>query len=252
MLNTIIVEDEDNAREMLQNLLAKYCPEVNVLAACGNIEDGLAAIEEHRPDLLFLDIEMQTGTGFDLLEKVEYRGFEVIFTTAYDTYALKAIKFSAIDYLLKPIDVGDLQHAVQQVEQKKHQTDQQRKLEVLLSNLNPQQRPEDKSITLSTSDGLQFVKISDIVRCEANGAYTNFVLKNRKDILVSKNLKEYENLLSDYSFYRIHHSHLINLSEVDRYVKADGGYVVMKDGSQVGISNKKKDEFLALMSIGHK
>ncbi|TNE81120.1 MAG: response regulator transcription factor [Bacteroidetes bacterium] len=245
-LKVVIVEDEKNSREGLRNLIEEFCSDTEVKGMAGSVDEGIAMIKELNPDLVMLDIEMQTATGFDLLEKLGEVNFDVIFTTAYEQYAIKAIKFSAIDYLLKPIDVNELITAVDKVKAKRSSTSSNLQVELLLKNLKLE-NPKTHKITLSTSEGMVFIPVTDIIRCEAQGAYTTFFLKENKKILVSKNLKEYESLLSDYNFFRIHNSHLINLGEVERYIKSDGGYVVMKDGSQVAISNTRKDEFLELM-----
>ncbi len=245
-LKVVIVEDEKNSREGLRNLIEEFCTGTEVKGMASSVDEGIALIQAEKPDLVMLDIEMQTATGFDLLEKLGEVNFDVIFTTAYEQYAIKAIKFSAIDYLLKPIDVNELIQAVDRVKVKRNSHSSNQQVELLLKNLRLE-NPKTHKITLSTSEGMVFIPVTDIIRCEAQGAYTTFYLKENKKILVSKNLKEYESLLHDYNFFRIHNSHLINLGEVERYIKSDGGYVVMKDGSQVAISNTRKDEFLELM-----
>lgn len=245
-LNVAIIDDEKKSREGLRNLLEEFCENVRVCGMAASASEGLALIAQEKPDLLLLDIEMQSSTGFDLLEKAVNPEFDVIFTTAYEQYAIKAIKFSAMDYLLKPIDVNELRQAVERVRNKRATGMNGEHVRRLLSYLKTDSSKGQK-ITLSTSEGMVFLPVQDIIRCEAQGAYTNFILKNAKKIMVSKNLKEYENLLQDHGFLRIHNSHLINLSEVEKYIKADGGYVVMTDGSNVAISNTRKDEFLELM-----
>ncbi len=247
MLRVVIVEDELHSRETLKNLVNEYCDQVEIVALAGGLKEGVQAIQNEQPDLVFLDIEMPNGTGFDLLEKIQHLNFEVIFTTAFEHYALKAIKFSAIDYLLKPIDIEELQAAVGKVQQKK-KSNQNKNLETLISNLNVKSNRE-QTISLSTSEGFEFIPVAEIIFCEANGSYTNFHLKGNKKLLVSKHLKEYENLLSEHNFMRVHNSFLINLIEVKKYVKAEGGYIVMKNEAMVNISNKKKDEFLHQMKI---
>lgn len=240
----VIIEDEKKSREALKNLITEFCPEISISGMAESVESGLAVIKTHHPAIVFLDIEMQTGTGFDLLEKIPNPEFEVIFTTAYEQYALKAIKFSALDYLLKPIDIAELKAAVKKVTEKETANKRNEKIEQLIKNLNNKQQPK---ITLSTSEGLVFVSVHDIIRCEAQGAYTTFYLKGKKPIMVSKNLKEYENMLTDYNFFRIHNSHLINLAEIEKYIKSDGGYVIMNDQSKVVISNARKDEFMEII-----
>ncbi len=246
ILRIAIVEDEKKSREGLRNLIEEFCQEVSVCGMASNVNEGLEMIEREKPDLLLLDIEMQSSTGFDLLERLPEINFEVVFTTAYEQYAIRAIKFSAMDYLLKPIDVKELNQAIERVRSKRSAGQVGVKVKQLLDNLRNDSSRNQK-ITLSTSEGMVFLPVHEIIRCEAQGAYTNFILRSGKKILVSKNLKEYENLLSELEFMRIHNSHLINLAEVERYIKADGGYVVMNDGSQVPVSNTRKDEFLELM-----
>lgn len=245
MLNAIIVEDELHSREALKNLVLDYCPEVSVAGLATSIEEGVSAIDQLHPDLVFLDIALKAGTGFDLLEKVQFRRFDIIFTTAYEHFALRAIKFSAIDYLLKPIDLEELQTAVNKVLTKNNSSYGQR-LEVLLKNLQDHDS-QRHIITLSTQQGLVFIPIADIIRLEAMGSYTHFILRNGKKIMVSKHLKEYEQLLQGYSFFRIHQSHLINTCEVERFVKSDGGYVVLKDQTQLTVANNRKESFLIHM-----
>jgi two-component system LytT family response regulator len=247
MYTAIIAEDEMHSRELLKNMVAIYCKDITVVATAGSVEEGVLAIKEHKPDLVFLDIEMQTGTGFDLLQQFNNPAFDVIFTTAYDHYAVKAIKFSAVDYLLKPIDAEELKEATDKFILKRKSNLGSQALQSLLQNLSkPAQVPQ--SITLSTSDGLEFIALPDIVHIEANGPYSIFNLKHDKKIMVSKNLKEYEGLLCDFHFMRIHNSHIINLNEVKKMLKTDGGYAVMSNGAQLIISPKKKDEFLKQMA----
>lgn len=242
-MRVMIVEDEPHSRMSLENLLRDYCPDTEVVAGCDNVSDGIRQINVKRPDLLFLDIEMPGGNGFELLEQCSELDFEVIFTTAFEHYALKAIKFSALDYLLKPIDIDELKEAVQKVMQKNVRATENIKLSTLLQNLNKSKA--DQTIALATSEGLEFIRVSDIHYCQAEGSYTHFHLTNGK-LLVSKNLKEYEILLADYGFFRVHNSFVVNLSEVARYVKGDGGYLVMKNGDTVGLSGRRKEAFIRL------
>ena len=246
-LRAIIIEDEFHSREALKNLIREYCHTIVVAGDAANVDDGLILLRSSNPDLVFLDIEMPNESGFDLLTKAKQLNFEVIFTTAYRHYALKAIKFSAIDYLLKPIDPEELQNAVQKVVKKKQEASYNKKIENLLNNIH-NENIQQHSITLSTSEGYEFIKVSQIIYCEANGAYTKFVLKERKPLMVSKHLKEYENLLKDHTFMRVHQSYLVNLTEVEKYLRSDGGYVVMKNGDKVSISNKKKEQFIQAMA----
>jgi two-component system, LytTR family, response regulator len=243
----LIVEDEVRSRDFLRNLVTEFCPQVSVEGTAANVEDAVAFINGQSPDIVFMDIEMQTGTGFDVLQQVKQRNFHVIFTTAYDHYAIKAIRFSAVDYLLKPINLEELQAAVAKAVENIQQKEEGNKIDLLIKNLK---RPagEDFSISLSTSDGIEFVQLSTIIRLEANGPYTTFFMKDGRKIMVSKNLKEYEMLLTDHGYFRVHNSHIINLKEVRKMVKTDGGYAVMNDDSMIAISPKKKDEFMQLMA----
>jgi two-component system LytT family response regulator len=247
MQRVIIVEDEARSRTFLADLLREHCPGLEIVDVAANVETAVAAIRAHHPDLVFMDIELQTGTGFDVLEQIRDLRPAVIFTTAYDHYAIKAIKFSAVDYLLKPIDVAELKAAVARAAANKAQSSNQQTLDVLMHNLKQLRANENPTITLSLAEGIEFIPVREIIRIEAAGAYTNFFLKGGKKLMVSKNLKEYEQMLTDHHFMRVHNSHIINLAEVKRMVKADGGYAVMSDDAQVVISPKKRDEFMQAM-----
>jgi two-component system, LytTR family, response regulator len=246
MLRVVIVEDEIHSRETLKGMLEEFCEGVQIVGMAADVETAVTLIKETTPDLLFLDVELQTGTGFDVLDKVGEVGFDVVFTTAFEQYAVKAIKLSSLDYLLKPIDVEELQLAVEKAKVKNDDEVQKRKLEILMSNLEPS--TGKKRICLATGDSIEFINIPDILYCEANGAYTNFHLSSGTAILVSKNLKEYETILSDQNFMRVHNSFLINLAEVKKFVKSEGGYILMKNNSQISISQKKRDEFFDRMT----
>jgi two-component system LytT family response regulator len=248
MQKILIVEDEIRSREFLRDILLEQVDDIEIAAMAGNVEEAVRAVEEVRPDLIFLDIELQTGTGFDVLEQIKGQKPAIIFTTAYDHYAIKAIKFSAVDYLLKPIDLFELKAAVQKTRDVVKQDERQQSIQVLMQNLKQLRSNDNPTITLSLAEGLEFVPLRNIIRLEAAGAYTTFFLKEGGKILVSKNLKEYENLLSEHQFMRVHNSSIINLAEVKRMVKGDGGYVVMSDDAQVVISVKKKDDFVKLMT----
>ena len=248
MLKCIIVDDELKSRESLKSILLTFCEDVEVSALCQDIVEGLKAIDEHQPDIVFLDIQMKQETGFDLLTKVSKINFDIIFTTAHSEYAIKAIRFSAIDYLLKPIDIQDLQNAVENVRKKKN-GDMSDRLQQLLQNLKGTS-DENHKLALPTSVGLTFIKIVDILYCRASGNYTDIYMKDGKKHLVSRLLKEYDELLCEHNFYRIHHSSLINLNFVQNYIKGDGGSVVMVDNITLDVSRRKKDIFLE--RIGYK
>lgn len=242
MIRALVIDDEPYSCEALVELLTKYCPEVQVIKVCHSGADALIAIKEHAPQLLFLDIEMPRMNGFELLEKVAEVNFELIFTTSYDQYAIKAIRMSALDYLLKPIDRQELEKAVQKVTQRLVRP-QMQQIEMLLQKLNNPGTPMFK-IALPTLEGLQLIPIDSIICCTADSNYTTFRLKGKEKIIVSKTLKDVEELLSEYSFLRVHHSSLVNLNEIDKYIKGEGGYLVMSDGSHVDVSRSRKEMLL--------
>ncbi len=248
MLRSVIVEDEKHSRETLKNLLEEFCEGVEIIGEAASVDEAIHVIKKEQPALVFLDIELQTGTGFDVINAVSDMSFDVIFTTAFEQYAIKAIKFSSIDYLLKPIDIEDLQLAVEKAKERKDQKEYQQQLKVLIQNYH---QPDNahRNICLSTSDGIEFIKVDRILYCEANGSYTNFYLTDGQKLVVSKHLKEYENLLSDQQFMRVHNSFLINLFEVQKYVKSDGGYILMNNNATISIAQKKKDEFVERMAL---
>ena len=247
MLKSIIVDDELKSRESLKKMLATFCQDIEVMATCQNVAEAVQAIEEYRPDVIFLDVQMQGETGFDLLTAIKNIDFEVIFTTAYSEYALKAIKFSAIDYLLKPIDIEDLQSAVAKIEKKQDQPITAR-LNQLIQNLQSG-NSENYKLALPTTDGLTFIKTSEVMYCKASGNYTEIFMDNGKKHLVSRPLKEYDDMLSTQGFFRIHHSYLINLDCVKSYVRGEGGHVVMKDNCTLDVSRRKKEAFIQRIGI---
>jgi two-component system LytT family response regulator len=242
MIKAIIVDDEPNCCKTLSLLLNRYCPEVQVSGIFHNGLDALQAIKESSPDLVFLDVQMPKMNGFKMLEKLSSVDFHLIFTTSYDQYALKAFRFSAIDYLLKPVDREELQKAVQKVLQRSEMPATEQ-LQVLLQKIYHPASSINK-IALPTMEGLQMTPVQSIISCEADDNYTTLILKDNKKLVVSCTLKVIEELLEDYSFIRVHRSFLVNLHEVEKYVKADGGYVVMSNGEHIYISRNKKEELL--------
>ena len=219
---------------------------MEVVALCHNVEEAIAAVGAHAPDVVFLDIQLQRETGFDLLTRLKEINFEVIFTTAYSEYAIKAFKFSAIDYLLKPIDIEELKKAVSKVE-KRVSNSMASRLTQLVQNLK-QGSAENYKIALPTMEGLVFVNIKDILYCEASSNYTQIFTTEEK-YLVSKTLKEYDELLSDHNFFRIHNSYLININSIKKYVKGEGGYVVLNNNTALDVSKRKKEAFLNKIGI---
>ncbi len=242
MIKTIIIEDEPYCCETLVTLLEEYCPEVEVAAVLHNSKDALEAIKKLSPDLVFLDVEMPHMNGFEMLEQLHQINFELIFCTSYDQYALKAIRFSAIDYLLKPVDSDELQEAVQKVI-RRSQKPIAEQLEILLQKIHAPSTPVSK-IAMPTMEGLQMIQVNSIISCEADSNYTILHLKDKKKTVVSSTLKEIEELLEDHAFVRVHRCYLVNLNEVEKYVKGEGGYLVMSDGATVDVSRSKKEVLL--------
>jgi len=246
MIKCIIVDDEQKSRESLRILVNDFCEGVDVVALCENNAQAKKAIESEEPDVVFLDIQLQRETGFDLFAIVNEINFDVIFTTAYSEFAVKAFKFSAIDYLLKPIDIMDLKGALGKVE-KKRKKNQTSHIEYLIQNLKSVSNEQYK-LALPTQDGLIFVSLHDILYCEANSNYTEITTRGDKKYVASKTLKEYDDLLADYNFYRIHNSALVNLHAVKKYVRGDGGYVIMNNDKALDVSKRRKEGFISKIS----
>lgn len=244
MIKTIIIDDEPRGRDTLKTLLTKHCPDVSVSGEAASVVEGFKLITKEAPDLVFLDIEMPGNNGFDLLEMFSSIPFKVIFTTAYDKYAIKAIKYSAMDYLLKPIDIDELKEAVSRIETKKDLG--QAKYEALLNNIKSDNKR--KKVAIPDIEGLIFVFIDEIVRCESDSNYTYIYLINKKKITASRTLGDFEELFSEENFFRVHRSHLINLDHLKKYIKGDGGFAVMADDSRVEVSRRKKPEFLEVLA----
>lgn len=245
-LKTILVEDEETSRDTLRNYLVKYCEGVNIVAECANIKEGKEAIEKHDPDLVFLDVEMPFGNAFDLLEQIPSIRFETIFVTAYSQYAIKAINYSASYYILKPIDIDELEKAVSKARETiaaKSSSDNTLQTKVLLENIRTTQN-QQKKIVLPVLDGFEVENVSDIIRCEANDNFTNFYLVGGEKKVICRTLKFYDDILSDSGFIRVHRSHLINTQYIKSYKKGKGGIVVMSDNSHVDVSSSKKQDLL--------
>ena len=240
-LKAIIIDDEPYCCEALATLLEDI-PQVEVTAICHNAVDALIAIKKYAPDLVFLDVEMPKMNGFEMLEQLPSVNFEIIFTTSYDQYALKAIRFSAIDYLLKPIDSDELAKGIQKVIQRTQKPIAQQ-LEILMQKIHQPTTPINK-IAMPTMEGLQMIPVDSIISCESDSNYTILLLKNNKKIIVSRTLKEIEELLEEHSFIRVHRCYLANLNEVEKYVKGEGGYLVMSDGTTIDVARNKKEVLL--------
>ena len=244
MIRAIIIDDEQHCIDRLSNLLKdQLSKEVHLIESFRTVEEGIKGIEKLRPDLVFLDIQIQDKTGFDLLRHFQQMYFQVIFTTAFDKYAVQAFRFSAVDYLLKPVHPEELKQAVGKLSERSGNNTISDTVFHLLNNIKETQ-VANKKIGIPVITGLVFVPVSDIIRCESDINYTRFYMKDKQKLLVAKTLKEYEEILSDYNFFRIHNSHLINLAYIKSYHKGKGGFVTLTDGSEVEISTRRKDEFL--------
>jgi two-component system LytT family response regulator len=246
-IKIIVVDDEPRGRNTLQQLLSQH-DDLEVVATAASAEEGIREITARHPDLIFLDIEMPFQTGFDMLELLRPVQFEVVFVTAYDQYAVKAFKYNAIDYVLKPVDFDELDRVLDKVRTRLREKTPPpaRQFEEVLHKLRNINNNFDK-LALPTSDGLIFIQINDVIRLQSDSNYTLFHLLGNEKILVTRTLGDYEELLREHNFCRVHHSHLINLSHLKRYIKTDGGYALMVDDSKVEISRRKKDEFLAML-----
>ncbi len=244
MIQAIIIDDEQHCIDRLDYLLSTYAGRlIQVAGAYMTVEKGVQAIHSLKPDLVFLDIEVGRDTAFDLLAAFGRIDFEVIFTTAYEQYAVKAFRFSALDYLLKPIDRDELLASLDRLQERVSQQDRAEKFDVLFDNLR-KQPGTSRRITIPTVNGFHFITTDEIVRCQADINYTHLFLKNNQKITVAKPLKDFEEMLGEYRFYRIHNSHLINLDYISSYVKGKGGYVIMKDQTEIEVSTRKKEGFL--------
>lgn len=241
-MKAIIIDDEQAVRNTISALLKQNFHDITVSAQAGSVEEGYAAVMEHQPDLLFLDVELPDGLGFDLLKKVSPVHFRVIFITGHQEYALDAIKVSALDYILKPIDLDELRSAIEKAREVVNHEEEQMKLLALSENLHGKRVL--KRIILRTADALQLISVSDIIRAEAESNYTHFYLAGGKHIMVSRTIKEYETLLSGSGLIRVHQSHIVNLNHIDKFIKRDGGYILLKNGSSVPVSPNLKEKVL--------
>jgi len=243
-LRTIIVEDEKKNREMLLKMVELYCPEVDVAGAADSVESAIVLIQNVKPDIILMDIELHPGTCFDIFPRLPKLDFEIIFTTAYKDYAIDAIKVGALEYLLKPISKKELKAAIEKAIKKRAAKDENQSLKQFLSSFRP---GVSARISLNTTDGIIYAEVAQILRCEANGSYTNIHFRDQSKHITSRPLKEYETSLGGHNFFRVHNSHLVSLADVKKYLKTDGGFVEMKDGSQIPVSNSHKEAFLEAM-----
>ena len=236
----LIIDDENPTREFIRKMLESFDLNLDIYTDAENVQSGIEAIERIKPDIVLLDIQMPDGNGFDVLKSVSHKQFEIIFITAFQEFAVQAIKFSALDYILKPIDAEELRSAVSNALQLISHKKEDHQLQALQNNIQPHLK---RKLVLKTQESIFVVEIDDIVHCEADKNYTFFYLNDGKKILVSKTLKDYDTLLSGLQFFRVHQSHLINLNCVERYDKHDGGSVILKDGTAIPLSPAKKEQF---------
>jgi two-component system LytT family response regulator len=243
MIRTVLVDDEADSRSVLQRMLETYVPRITVVGTAAGVDTALPLIHEKNPDLVFLDIEMIQGNGFDLLNKLQPFSFQVIFVTAFDEYAVKAFKYSAVDYLLKPVDIEELQNAVEKVTVRMQDRLDLSPIRTLLENVGAMQLSQQK-MAIPTVNGLSFVAINNIIRFEAQGSYTVIYITNGEPLMATRNIKEYEQLLPESIFCRIHNSHIINLQRIQKYQKGRGGMVIMEDGSEIEVASRRRQEFM--------
>lgn len=252
MITAIIIDDDDNLRRGMKSLLSRFAPDITIIGEADSAKTGSKLLLESQPQVVFLDIHLGDGTGFDLLEEVYKNGVkitaQIIFITAHEQYAIKAFRFSALDFLLKPVDPEELQKVIAKLKIVIDKNDNAAHIDLLLENIR-KKVDNFKRIALSNSDGIHLFEVSDIIRCESEDNYTKFYIKNNKPVLISKTLKEYEDLLTEHGFERIHQSHLINIAYLKSYIKKDGGYVVMADNSNLPISQRKKDRLQELLKM---
>lgn len=245
MLRAVIIDDIDSIRIKNTELIKEFCPNVNIMAEAVDVKSGVELIKKYLPDLVFLDVEMPDGTGFDLLQQLKPITFKVIFITGFQDFAIKAFRFSAIDYLLKPVDPADLIDAVKKAEESLNKEALELKFGTLFTNI---ERPKNlQKLVLKTNDKLYSVNVQDIVNCESEKNYTTFYFIDGLKLVVSTTLKEYETLLSPHGFFRSHQSHLINMLYFDHLIKTDGGTIVMKNKTKVPLASRKKEEFMSLL-----
>lgn len=246
MINCIVIDDEQKHRDFLREAIQKHFPEATLKGEASTVPEGIQLVNQSTFDLLFLDVQMSPFTGFDVLKAISRRDFEVVFTTSFDSYALEAIKFSALDYLLKPYGIADLKGAFDRFKEKSNQILQSQKIDTLLHNINPENKR--KRIGLSDKNGIAFYEMDDIIYCQSENVYTTFFFTKGEPVVTSKPIKEYEKELTGFSFYRIHNSYLINLKKVKKYIRGDGGQVVMSNDKTLDVARLKKEGFLEKLS----
>jgi two-component system, LytTR family, response regulator len=247
MIRSIVIDDEQHCVRSLLSDLQQHCPSIEVVEACSSAKEGMMAIKKLNPDLVFLDVEMPWMNSFEMLEVLGEIKFSIIFTTAHDEFAAKAFRISAVDYLLKPIDANDLKAAVQKVEKKMDEGSSVQHISNLLRNMR--QSNTEQKIALPQREGYEFVDISSIIYCTAEGAYTKIFIEGKKTMLISRTLGDVEELLSPEMFQRIHHSTVVNVSFISQFLRTDGGYVVLKNGEKLSVSKAKKEMLMARLGL---
>ena len=250
MIKAILIDDDQNLREGMKGLLERFAPNIKIIGEADSVATGIEVMDTLKPQVVFLDIQLNDGTGFDILEQLAAKNgaikSNIVFITAHEQYAIKAFRFSALDFLLKPVDPDELQKVIVKIESVLEKTNDYAHIDLLLENIR-KKVDNFKRIALSTSDGIHLFEISDIIRCESEDNYTKFYIKNSKPVMISKTLKEYEELLTEHGFERIHQSHLINLNYLKSYIKKDGGYVIMADESHLPISQRKRERLQEIL-----
>lgn len=251
MITAVLIDDDENLRIGMRALLERFAPNIKIMGEADSVTSGYEILNSLKPQVVFLDIQLNDGTGFDILEKLKQNNGEIktniVFITAHEQYAIKAFRFSALDFLLKPVDPDDLQKVIAKIHAEIEKNNSFSHIDLLLENIR-KKVDNFKRIALSNSDGIHLFEINDIIRCESEDNYTKFFIKNAKPVLISKTLKEYEELLSEHGFERIHQSHLINLNYLKSYIKKDGGYVIMQDDSHLPISQRKKERLQNILT----
>ncbi len=250
MIKAILIDDDQNLREGMKGLLERFAPNIKIIGEADSVATGIEVMDTLKPQVVFLDIQLNDGTGFDILEQLAAKNgaikSNIVFITAHEQYAIKAFRFSALDFLLKPVDPDELQKVILKIESVLEKSNDYAHIDLLLENIR-KKVDNFKRIALSTSDGIHLFDISDIIRCESEDNYTKFYIKNSKPVMISKTLKEYEELLTEHGFERIHQSHLINLNYLKSYIKKDGGYVIMADESHLPISQRKRERLQEIL-----
>ena len=248
MIHALIVDDEKKCISLLQKMLHTAFPEIEIIASSTNPAEAIKLILKHEPNLVFLDIEMPNLNGFEVLKATRDIQYDVVFTTAYQQYAINAIRFAALDYLLKPIDKDELIQTIHRYKAKYKKSNQQQQFDLLFDNLKNITNPSNK-ISIATTEGVIFINTTDIIYIEASGSYAKLFLKNGESLLCSKNLKEFEEMLLNRSFFRIHHSFIINTNEIKRYIKGEGGIVILSNATELPVSKRKKEDFIKTLHL---